>query len=106
MSPARTYVRELLGFDPGCASPTSGYGDRFLLGAGLSGQFNSSTPRLGMLYYKNRTARCAKDLWAAAVVLAAEEDSWRHGERGNVALQAAAALVLASGDAWLVGGAP
>ena len=69
MSPARTYVRELLGFDPGCASPTSGYGDRFLLGAGLSGQFNSSTPRLGMLYYKNRTARCAKDLWAAAVVL-------------------------------------
>lgn len=73
--------------------------------AGLSGQFNSSTPRLKMLYYKNRTARYAKDLWAAAVVLAAE-DSWRYGERGNVALQAAAALVLASGDAWLVGGAP
>lgn len=105
MSPARTYVRELLGFDPGSASPTSGYGDRFLLGAGLSGQFNSSTPRLGMLSYKNRTAQGA-DPWAAAVVLAAEEDSWRHGEQGNVALQAAAALVLASGDAWLVGGAP
>ena len=110
MSPARAYVRELLGFDPGSASPTSGYGDAFLGRLGLQGSFTGAGRGGSLnwhrkLSYKNRTAQGA-DLWVAAVVLAAEEDSWRHGERGNVALQAAAALVLASGDAWLVGGAP
>lgn len=107
MSPARTYVREILGFDPGSASPTSGYGDAFLNRLGLHGSFTGAG-RGGShrkLSYKNRVAQ-GEDPWASAVVLAAEEDSWRHGERGNVALQAAAALVLASGDAWLVGGAP
>lgn len=110
MSPARTYVRELLGFDPGSASPTSDYGDAFLGRLGLHGSFTGGGPRGSLnwhrkLSYKNRVAQ-GEDPWASAVVLAAEEDSWRHGERGNVALQAAAALVLASGDAWLVGGAP
>lgn len=117
MSPARDYVTEVLGFDPQNAVPTSAIsGERFLAKLGLGGCFwpagqTGEELREGGLawhrkvYYKNRVAQ-GEDPWASAVVLAAEEDSWRHGERANVALQAAAALILAHGDAWLVGGAP
>lgn len=116
MSPARDYVTEVLGFDPENASPTSVVsGERFLAKLGLggcfwpAGQTRAELRQGGLawhrkLYYKNRVAQ-GEDPWASAVVLAAEEDSWRHGEKANVTLQAAAALILARGDAWLVWGA-
>lgn len=102
LTPTRAFVAEVLGYDPGSAWPTSGYGDRFLLGIGLGGSFGGEEwVWHRRITYRNRTAQ-GEDPWASAVLLAAEETAWRSPD-GNEALQAVASVVLAQGDAWLVG---
>lgn len=103
LTPARAFVAEVLGYDPGSAWPTSGYGDKFLLGIGLGGSFGGVETWHRRITYRNRTAQ-GEDPWASAVVLAAEEAAWRN-LGGYEALLAVASVILAQGDAWLVCGA-
>lgn len=98
MTPARTHVHSILGFDPGSALPNSGYGDLYLRRLGLGGLFVFRDHHTWE--HSNRRASCRRDAWDAAVLLADAEDAWRRGGDGNVELRAAAALVMAGGDAW------